>query len=364
MTTPQPQRLLCVDALRGFDMFWILGGELLFAALFTWTGAGIWHSLAGQMAHSDWHGLTAYDGIFPLFIFLSGVTLGLADKRASALGGGARRALYRSALRRLLLLLLLGVLYNHGWGTGLPGHWDEVRYASVLGRIGLAWFVAAMLVWHCRPKVWQGVALAILLGYWALLAGHLDNPAATPNAWVDGHWLPGIHYRQMPADPEGLLSTLPAVVNALLGVVAGGLLRSPRQPWSKAVLLAALGLGLLALGYLWSLVFPLNKTLWTSSFVLVTSGWSALLLALFYVLIDLLRLRWLGLAFAVIGANAIAIYLASSLVDWPYVAASLFGQWLAALGPSAQPLGAALALLAVQWLVLAWLYKRQIFIKV
>ncbi|ROQ23389.1 transmembrane glucosamine N-acetyltransferase NagX [Gallaecimonas pentaromativorans] len=357
-------RLLSVDALRGFDMFWILGGELLFAALYHLTGQPLWQRLDMQVHHSPWHGFTAYDGIFPLFIFLAGTALGLGSEAVAGQPFAARRRLYLMALKRLALLLVFGVLYNHGWGSGLPAEWGEVRYASVLGRIGLAWFVAAMLVWHCQPRVWLGVALTILLGYWALLAGHLDNPALTPNAWVDAHFLPGIHYHQMPADPEGLLSTLPAVVNALLGVMAGRLLKGVLPPWQKAARLAAMGFGLLLLGYLWALVLPLNKTLWTSSFVLVTSGWSALLLALFYALIDVLRLRWLGWFFAVIGANAIVIYLASSLVDWRYIANSLLGQWIAALSPAAQPLAAALALLAVQWLVLAWLYRRQIFIKV
>lgn len=316
------------------------------------------------MRHSAWHGFTAYDGIFPLFIFLSGVTLGLAGQSLQGRPWAERKAAYQGALRRLGLLLLLGILYNHGWGTGLPAHWDQVRFASVLGRIGLAWFFAALISWHWGWRVQLAVSAALLLGYWAILGGHWDDPASTPNAWVDQQLLPGIHYHQMPADPEGLLSTLPAIVNALLGALAGRWLKRAPGEGAKVGGLVLGGLLALALGYGWSAWLPLNKTLWTSSFVLVTSGWSALLLALFYALVDLLGMKRLGSFFAVIGANAICIYLASSLFDWPHLVSSIAGQWIAALPAGAQPLAAALGLLAVQWLVLAWFYRRRIFIKV
>jgi predicted acyltransferase len=147
------KRLLSIDALRGFDMFWILGAEQLFAVLFIITGLSIFDAAAAQMLHSQWHGFTAYDLIFPLFIFLSGVSLGIAAKPFSELGDNKRKQLLRHGIKRLLLLLLLGIIYNHGWGSGIPISADNIRYVSVLGRIGLSWFVAALLVWYISERM-------------------------------------------------------------------------------------------------------------------------------------------------------------------------------------------------------------------
>ncbi|QYJ76304.1 transmembrane glucosamine N-acetyltransferase NagX [Shewanella sp. FJAT-52076] len=373
-TKADKPRLMSLDALRGFDMFWILGGEKLFIALFALTGWSFWQLADAQMHHSQWHGFTFYDLIFPLFIFLSGVALGLSPKRLDKLPPDERNPIYRHAVKRLFLLLALGVLYNHGWGTGIPAHPDEVRYASVLGRIAFAWFFAALLVWHTSLRTQIVAAVAILFGYaaiqlWLPVPGGqagLLTPAGSINAWVDTHFLPGITYQNRPYDPEGILSTLPAIVNALIGVFVGRFIVKPhaKGDWAKAGILAGAGVLALVLGWGLDSVLPVNKDLWTSSFVLVTTGWSLLFLALFYVLVDLLGAKRLAFPFVVIGVNSIIIYLASSLMNWDYLSKSLFGGLINALPMPAQALAAAIGFLVVQWALLYWMYRKGIFIRI
>ncbi|BFL82772.1 DUF5009 domain-containing protein [Shewanella baltica] len=367
-------RLMSLDALRGFDMFWILGGEALFGGLLILTGWAGWQWGDEQMHHSQWHGFHFYDLIFPLFIFLSGVALGLSPKRLDKLPMKERLPVYRHGIKRLFLLLLLGILYNHGWGTGAPADPEKIRYASVLGRIAFAWFFAALLVWHTSLRIQIIVALGILLGYGAMQlwlpfpggqAGVL-SPTESINAYVDSILLPGVSYQGRTPDPEGLLSTIPSIVNALAGVFVGHFIvkSHPKGEWAKVGLLAAAGCVCLAFGWLLDLVIPVNKELWTSSFVLVTSGWSMILLAVFYVLVDVLKWQKAAFFFVVIGTNAIIIYLASSLVDWKYIAQSVFGGLVLALPESAQALAAVISLLAVQWLVLYWMFRRNIFVRI
>ncbi|NOU49587.1 DUF5009 domain-containing protein [Pseudoalteromonas sp. JBTF-M23] len=375
-TNTTKKRLASLDALRGMDMFWILGGQSIFAALFVLTGWQGWKLFEAHTVHSPWHGFTFYDLIFPLFIFLSGVAMGLAPKRIDHLPFGERKSYYQKALKRLLLLCLLGVLYNHGWGTGIPAALDEIRYASVLGRIAVAWFFCALLVWHTSARTQAYVAVGILLFYWILLcfiplpggvAGDLSaTGAGSWNAWFDKHFLPGISYQARVVDPEGVLSSLPAIVNALAGVFVGRFIARAELfgQWRSVAVLFGAGFSCLLLGWLWDLSFPVNKELWTSSFVLVTVGWSAILFAIFYASVDLLNTQKLAYPFIIIGANSIIIYLASSLVNWNYISLSVFGGIVAAAAPNWQPLLSVLALLSVQLLVLHWMYKRKIFVSV
>ncbi|WP_428848321.1 transmembrane glucosamine N-acetyltransferase NagX [Shewanella olleyana] len=376
---PAKKRLMSLDALRGFDMFWILGGEGLFAALLVLTGWSGWQWFDGQMHHSQWHGFTFYDVIFPLFIFLSGVALGLSPKRLDKLPFAQRIPLYRHAFKRLGLLILLGVLYNHGWGAGAPLDPEQVRYASVLARIGFAWFIGAMLVWHTSLRVQIFSAVAILIGY-GLVQLFMPFPngqtgqftqTGSINAYIDTLLLPGISYQNRPLDPEGILSTIPAVVNGLIGVFVGQFLVKEQQTlsqltgeWFKVICLFLIGVIFVGLGWLVDIVIPVNKDLWTSSFVLVTSGWSIVLLALFYALVDVLKWQKWAFVFVVIGTNAIIIYLASSLMNWQYFAQSLFGGVVNAAPESWQSILAVISLIAVQWLALLWLHQRKIFIRI
>ncbi|MEW6998241.1 transmembrane glucosamine N-acetyltransferase NagX [Colwelliaceae bacterium BS250] len=373
LSVSKPKRLLSIDALRGFDMFWILGAEGIFAALFIITGFSFFDSAAAQMLHSQWHGFTLYDLIFPLFIFLSGVSLGIAAKPIRQFDPQQRKAKYQHACKRLFLLIVLGVFYNHGWGTGIPAAFDEIRYVSVLGRIGIAWFIAAMIVWHCQFLTQVKVTLGLFFGYWLILAfASVGDYGAgnygmdySINAWVDQTLMPGIRYQNLAVDPEGLLSNLGSIVNCLAGVFVGRLMM--QQKHIEKVLLRNLiltGVGTLALGWGIDIILPVNKTLWTPSFVLVTCGWSILFLALFYWLIDMLCWQKWAKPFAIIGMNSIIIYLGTALVDWQYLAKSLFGGVISASSEHWQILLTIIAVLLLQWLLLAWMYRNKIFIKV
>ena len=366
-------RLLSIDALRGFDMFWILGAEGVFAALFIITGFSWFNVAAEQMLHSQWHGFTFYDLIFPLFILLSGVSLGLAAKPISAFSDEVKREKYKHAFKRLVLLFALGILYNHGWGTGIPADIDGIRYVSVLGRIGLAWFIAAMVVWHFRLKIqiYLTAGLFVIYSLLLLFAGVGEfgfgefGTELSLNAWVDQHFLPGIRYQNLAVDPEGILSNLGSIINCLVGVFIGRLMIQYKEFGNKLTLiLLVIGVLCVSLGWLLNGVLPVNKTLWTPTFVLVTSGWSVLFLAAFYYLIDVLKWQGWAKPFAIIGMNSIIIYLATSLVNWQYLVQSLFGGLLATLSEGWLQLWTMVALLLVQWLLLVWMYKHKIFVKV
>lgn len=371
--TVSKPRILSIDALRGFDMIWILGAEGVFASLYILYELPILSTLAKQMQHTQWHGITAYDIIFPLFIFLSGISIGLSAKPISGYQVKQQRLLKSKAYKRLLILCVLGIVYNHGWGGGIPASFDDVRYVSVLGRIAIAGFVATWCVWYLSEKAMWYVAIGILVGYWVLLEfitiGPFGDGNFTPghslNAWFDINLLPGIRYQNLAIDPEGLLSNIPSIVNALLGVFTGKYIKKySDKPNFLLKSLIYFSLVCLVLGYCWGIIFPINKTLWTSSFVLVTVGYSLMLLVLFYWLIDILKLQHFGKFFAVIGVNSIIIYLMTSLIHWRYTVESTLGGFISSFDGEYQNLFYILAVVIIQWLFLYWLYKRNIFIKV
>ena len=374
METPAPksERLLSLDALRGFDLFWIVGGHGILLALFKLTEWGWLGAIDAQLKHVEWHGFQAYDLIFPLFLFMAGVSTPYSLTRR--LAEGAHAEVCRKVVQRGLILVLLGILYNNGlqW-KGL----EAMRLGSVLGRIGLAGMFAQLLfvLNFAAPKRLWFWLVGILLGYWALLSfGHA--PGFAPGdltmegnfaSYVDRLLLPGKLHKGI-HDPEGLLAILPAIGNALLGILVGLWLRRPAAEVSgdrKAGLLALAGLGLLAVGGLWSFVFPLNKNLWTSSFVLWTGGWSVLLLAAFYWLLDVRGwLRWVGTFFAVIGMNSVLIYLSSKFLNFEFTAQALFGGFARIFPPAVASLVMVTGIFAVKW-ALFWFLKRQkLFLRV
>ncbi len=368
-----PKRIASIDALRGFDMIWILGAQGIFLALFSLTSWPLFNTLNAQMFHSPWHGITAYDVIFPLFIFLSGMSLGLSAKPLSAYDADKQSQLIRKAIKRLLILCGLGVVYNHGWGQGMPTDIEQVRFASVLARIGIAGFIATLIVWYCQPKLQYTLFIGLLLGYYVLLefvsigdfgAGNYTSTGAL-NIWFDQHLLPGATYQNALVDPEGVLSNIGSVTNALAGLFVGRYFIHQLKCNRPIILpLSIIGVICLCLGYGLSAVMPINKTLWTSTFALVTIGYSVLLLVMFYWLFDVLNFKRLALFFTVIGMNAIVVYLASSIVDWQYIANSLFGGVVAGSPSQWQGVISVFCLVLVQWLFLYFLYKRNIFIKI
>lgn len=368
MPTAKPTRLLSLDALRGFDMFWIAGGEEIVHHLAHAKGGSFWEAFAHQLSHPEWNGLTAYDLIFPLFLFLAGVStpFSLANQIAK---GADKSVLLKKIIRRGLILVLLGIIYNNGLEELKP--LSEIRFASVLGRIGLAGMFAQIIYLYTNTRTQYIWFVALLIGYWAFImlvpvpgcGAGLMTMACNPASYVDSLIIPGKLYKII-HDPEGLVSTIPAIGTALLGIFAGNLLRSDKTGIQKVQRLIIAGIGLLVVGYLWSLVFPLNKNLWTSSFVLVVGGYSALLLALFYGVIDVAGWNRWAWVLAVIGMNSILIYMASSFIDFGYTANAIFGWFIKLFSPEYQKAVHAAIFVFIEWLMLWFLYKKGVFLKV
>ena len=339
-TTPEPSpsavshRLLSLDALRGFDMFWIVGGDTFLKVLFTLIGKYTFPALRlpwpqEQFEHVDWDGFHFEDLIFPLFVFLSGVALPFSlGKRVER--GETNPMLYWRIARRTALLILLGLIYNDG-GL-LTFKFAHMRYPSVLARIGLAYGFAAIIMLHAGIRGRVAWLVILLVGYWAAMtlipvpgfgAGRLA-PGMNLADYIDLNVLPGRTHRG-DGDPEGLLSTLPAIGTALMGLLAGQWLRDGRyRPLEKTLGLFAAGGVSLALGALWDPWFPINKNLWSSSFVLWAGGWSLLLLGLFYLIIDVWGWRRWTFPLVVIGVNPITIYLASRFIDFQWIVNRVF----------------------------------------
>ena len=376
-TTPDPalaqpapvRRLLSLDALRGFDMFWIIGGEEIFHVTAQTTGWSWAVFMAGQFTHVDWNGFRPYDCIFPLFLFLAGVSTPYSlGSRLSR--GDNRSSLARKVLIRGLVLVLLGVIYNNGlFAEPLA----QMRFPSVLGRIGLAGMFAQLIyIYVPAERTRYGIFAGILLLYWALLmlvpvpsygSGNLTMQGSLVS-YIDRLLLPGRLHRVI-HDPEGILSTLPAIATGLLGTFAGTVLRrKDSSDNQKAGRLVLAGIGCIALGWLWNLVFPVNKNLWTSSFVLVAGGWSLLMLSLFYWIIDVRGLRRWAFFFVVIGMNSILIYLAGQVIDFEHATHYLFGGILGFFSKPVQAIGGVFAFLAVKWLFLYFLYRKNAFLRV
>jgi len=362
---PIAQRLISLDALRGFDMFWIVGAESLVRGLRKISDTGPIKLVADQLEHKPWAGFHFEDLIFPLFVFIIGVSLVFSLTKTIAQSG--RRTAVLRILRRSALLYLLGIVYYGGLSTPI----EKIRLLGVLQRLALCYLFASLLFCYLKPKALVGVCAGILIGYWALLSfvpvpGHgAGNFAEGMNLtnYVDKQFLPlrkwdGDH------DPEGLLSTLPAVASCLLGVFAGLLLKNPALPDRKKVgYLIAGGLACLAAGWLWHLNFPVIKKIWTSSFVLVAGGYSCLLLAAFYQVIDVWKWQKWAMPFVWIGANAITIYFGGRFIDFEGLATLLVGGEINHCFGAYGELVLALTTLALGFWFLRFLYQRKIFLR-
>ena len=363
-------RLMSIDALRGFDMLFIMGGAALLVALAEWFPCSFTQAIAEQMDHVEWHGLRHHDTIFPLFLWLAGISFpfSLAKQRAN---GRTSWQIHRKIIVRGLMLVFLGVVYN---GL-LDFDFETLRYASVLGRIGLAWMFAALIYIHTGWKTRVGITALLLVGYW-LVAGFIPAPDGNGEdifsaqgsfvGYVDRILLPGrIYYGNI--DPEGILSVIPAIGTALLGMFTGELVRSKREgltPGKKVLWMVLGGIILLVVGLLWNEVFPINKKMWTSSFVLVVGAYSVLMFALFYYIIDVLQWRKWTLFFTVIGMNSITIYLAQRFIRFSYTSEKLFSGLIKFMPENSQAFFTQVAYIAVCWLFLYFLYKKKVFLKV
>lgn len=347
-----------------------LGGLITAVCCLFPNGADCW--LAGQMHHAAWDGLTQHDTIFPLFLFISGITFPFSYSKQVAAGSGRGR-IYRKVLVRALVLCLLGIVYN----GALEHDIANMRVASVLGRIGLAWMFAAIVFMNTRRSSTRlAIVCIILAGYWAALR-FIPVPDAPEGAgpfsfegnlcgYVDRMLLPGRLHRGT-FDPEGLLGIIPAVATALLGMLTGEFVRIPESRISggrKVLLMFGAAALMLVAGLVWSRWFPINKALWSSTFVLVVGAYSLALFALFYWLIDVMGWRRWAFPFTVVGMNSIAIYMAVRMVSFGQTSRFLTGS-LAELLPEAWGnVLLAAAFLALVWLFAYFLYRKKIFLKV
>lgn len=396
---PSSQRLMSLDTLRGFDMFLIIGADTLAYALRRMKETPATHFIATQLEHVDWEGFRFYDLIFPLFIFMVGVALVYSLTRTIEQVGRAR-ALKR-VFARSVLLFALGIFYS----GGLTNPWPDIRLMGVLNRIALAYFFAGLLFCFFKPRALAGICVGLLVGYWALLSfvpfpdvrptpevtviaketgftnvtqlnwsstnllrGTFDKGVNLAN-YVDQKYLPGRKYDGT-WDPEGILSTIPAIATCLLGVFAGFLLRDRKITDSrKLIFLLAGGAAAVVLGWLWGLQFPVIKKIWTSSYVLVSGGYSAMLLGLFYLIVDVWQRRTWCQPFVWIGMNSITLYIASSLFDeFRRLSVRLAGGDLKNFFDARVTQGFGDLMIVIVGLLLAFwlahfLYKRKIFLR-
>ena len=366
----EKKRLLSIDTLRGMDMLIIMGLSTLIVSLCNLFPGGADFWIARQMHHVDWNGLAIMDMVFPVFLFIAGLSFPFSYASQLAKGRTSRE-IHRKIFVRCLVLVALGIVYNGFFNFRFPQ-----RYASVLGRIGLAWMFAALLYVHCKTRTRIIIAGALLLGFGLLitLVGAPDAPAgAGPltkdgclSGWIDRILLPGkLHYGN--CDPEGLLGVIPATVTAMLGMFTGEFIRIPDEKLSgrnKTLWMLAAAAVLLAAGLLWSRSLPLNKKLWTSSFVLVVGAISVAAYALVYYLVEVKgRERW-TYPFRVIGLNSITIYLLQAIVPMDEITRFFLGGTADRLPDAWGAVLLAAGYILLCWLTLFFLYRKKIFLKV
>ena len=348
--------------------------------LFNNPGGGSYYSF---LQHAAWNGLTFADMVFPFFIFIVGATIPFSFARRIS-QGATKKKLFALVVRRTLILFALGLLINAFPTFDLA----TLRIMGVLQRIALCYFFVSIIIMYVKPK-WQVIlTMAILIAYWMLMtlvpvpgygAGVLTEQGNL-SGYLDRLLLGSHMYAYTGTyDPEGLLSTLPALATALIGVLAGQYLRTGVTPTAKTLKLLVIGTVSIAIGLVWNFWFPINKNLWTSSYVSATGGIALLVLAVCFYTIDTKRYTSWTKPFTILGLNAILIYVLSEIVNLALIfavipltedsAASLksliyerlFSSWA---GPLDGSFLYALAYLAFCWAVAAILYKKRIFIKI
>ncbi len=361
-------RLLSLDTLRGFDMFWIIGGEELIHALSKLYPNSFWIQFSKQLEHPYWNGFTFYDLIFPLFIFLAGVSTPFSIGKALNDGKNKKEILLK-VLKRGLILFLLGIVYNNGLEIKPI---DDIRFMSVLGRISITYVFANILFLYVKEIMLIYWFAGLLIVYWLILkftsapGFSLGDLSMEGNfaSYFDRNVLPGKLSRRI-HDTVGLFNNIPAIGNALAGIITGIYLQKGEPTQSKKALYMALsGLIALVLAQVWNLDFPINKNLWSSSFVMQTVGLSLLLFAFFYYVIDVVKYNQWTLFFQVIGMNSILIYISNKFIDWDYTANAFF-KWLEQLvGEPYSVLVIAVAIVIVKWVFLKLLYNKKVFLRV
>lgn len=414
---------MSLDALRGFDMFWIVGADALVSALNKMSQTAPTKFLATQLEHVEWEGFRFYDLIFPLFIFMMGASVVFSLTKIMAAEG--RAAAVKRVVRRGVLLFLVGIIYSGGFTSP----WPDMRLMGVLNRIALAYLFGGLLFCFFKPRALIGICAGILLAYWAIMAlvpirdiqltrdniarlaeqagdeqtaayfknPDSPNPSTVKNspAWaateklfygttnyITGKFGKGhnvsdhFDFQHLPGkkwdtffDPEGYVSTIPAVATCLLGIFTGLWLRTATPDMRKVGLLIGAGLAAAIVGWLWNFQFPVIKKIWTSSYVLVAGGYSAMLMGVFYLIVDVWKKQWWCQPFVWIGMNSITIYLAKNFLGgYNRLSARLVGGDIKAFLDTHVAKGFGEMVVAVVGLLIAiwfvrFLYQRKIFLR-
>ncbi len=352
------ERLISLDAFRGFTMFWIVGGTALVTGLQKLNPNPAINGLVYELSHTDWQGLRFYDLIWPSFMLMTGMSLPFSYAKSSIIQ--THRQIFVRVLRRCLVLFLLGALresisFHHPY---------LVELSSALQPIALAYFAAFLLIrmpWRVQAAVGAGI-----LVFYALLLALVSAPGVPAGSygkdanlvlWVDLVTLG----RVLPEHWGTVISTIPTISTTIAGMLIGELLMSCRSTASKMRVLAAAGIAAIALGWALNPVIPIVMKLWTTSYGLASAGWACLMFLMFYWIIDVRGFERWTFPFVVIGLNAVAIYMSESIIPWSKTVA-IFTAPLSEILGSFAALFHAFAVLAVEWLVLYWMYKRKIFL--
>ena len=355
------KRLLSLDALRGLDMFFLVGLAGILRALPAFSDNALNNWLANQTVHPEWHGFTAYDLIFPLFIFIVGAAMPFSFSKQLGQENGKKK-LYKHVLIRTIILMILGVILWQESGGAHP-HWG---FYSVLYRIGFSYFFAAIIMMNTNIRGQIYWAFGLLIGYWLLMRfvpvpGYgIGNFSQNGNLGTYiGNWIaefisPDFRY-------VFSINLIPSISNALFGVIAGNWLLSGKKVTEKALGLLVAGIGLIILGLVAHLDIPINKRISSPSFTFLTCGISAFLLSLFYWFIDVKGYKKWAFFFVVVGVNSIAIYVANFLINFNNIANVFVGGFN--FGRSTE-LVVAITVAAINWLFLYYLYRQKIFFKI
>ena len=353
---------MSVDALRGFDMFWILGVDEAVHAFAEIYDPPAVKAVKTQFTHVDWEGFVFEDLIFPLFVFIVGVSVVLSLGKLIVNKG--RSVALKRVLIRSLVIFSLGLIYYY-LDLG------EVRWLGVLQRIALCYLFTGLLFCFLRLRGLVAALVIMLVTYWALMC-FVPVPGIEPHSfaegrnlanYIDAEFLPGFKW-DGDHDPEGLLSTIPAVATCLLGVLAGLLLKNDAvEPYRKVMILLLAGILGVTLGYAWGIQFPVIKKIWTSSYVLVAGGYSAILLGVFYLLLDVWKRRVWASMFVWIGTNAIALYIIAGLGNLAWLAERFSGADLKEAGGPVLPFALHVLTIVLVIVLARFLYRRQIFIR-
>ena len=314
------KRLISLDAFRGFTI----------AAMIMVNNPGSWSYIYPPLEHAEWNGLTPTDLIFPFFIFIVGVSIVLAyTKRLNA--GIPKGPMYRKIIIRSIKIFAVGILL---W-LFPRFDFESVRIAGVLQRIAIVFMVSAFLFLNTKWKTQALIAAVLLVGYWLVMVliptpgfgKVMLEPGANIAAWIDSKFLPGYMW-QKTWDPEGILSTLPAIATGITGMLAGHLIISKMEQERKLVYLFTLSFFAFVAGFFWSYIFPLNKNIWTSSFVMVTSGLAGMTLAASIFMVDILGRTRFTKPGIIFGSNAIAVYVLADVWRLPFYSWKISGSSL------------------------------------